>query len=253
MSDVDQKAEALLADMKPTSPSAAPGQNFLPPQTRRDIPGEYGSTPVWRAGEGPPTLFVHGWDDTHRVWRRFAQDFLQNTRPVLVMDLPAHGASKTEHCTPVTAGAAVAEVCAAEGPIDAIIAHSFGCEASVRAIAAGASPDYLILIAPPLLDWAGYQRLKGHDDAVIARALALHRERTGSDMPRTDFRAALADYKGTVLLVGSEADESSPLGLIRDLAESLPGARLIEDDTLSHRDLALDPRILSEITAFLGY
>ena len=253
MSDVDLKAEALLADLNPTSPSAAPGQNFLPPQTRRDISGEYGSTPVWRAGEGPPTLFVHGWDDTHRVWRRFAQDFLQNTRPVLVMDLPAHGASKVDACTPVTAAASVAEVCAAEGPIDAIIAHSFGCEASVRAIAAGASPDYLILIAPPLLGWADYQRLKGHDDAVIDRALALLQERTGSDMARTDFRAALQDYKGTVLLVGSEADESCPISLIRDLAESLPGARLIEDDVLSHRDLALDPRILSEITAFLGY
>ena len=72
-------------------------------------------------------------------------------------------------------------------------------------------------------------------------------------MARTDFRAALQDYKGTVLLVGSEADESCPISLIRDLAESLPGARIIEDDTLSHRDLALDPRILSEITAFLGY
>jgi pimeloyl-ACP methyl ester carboxylesterase len=63
----------------------------------------------------------------------------------------------------------------------------------------------------------------------------------------------LADYKGTVLLVGSDADPSSPLALIRDLAHSLPGARLVEDDTLGHRDIARDPRILSEITAFLGY
>ena len=39
MSELDTKAEALIGDMKPTSPSAAPGQNFLPPETRRDIPG----------------------------------------------------------------------------------------------------------------------------------------------------------------------------------------------------------------------
>ncbi|KCZ94390.1 alpha/beta fold hydrolase [Hyphomonas johnsonii] len=253
MSDLDAAAGALLADMKPTSPSAAPGQNFLPPNTRRDIPGAFGTTPVWRAGEGPPALFVHGWDDTHRVWRRFAQDFLQNTRPVLMMDLPAHGASKIEPCTPETAATSVADVCAAEGPIDTIIAHSFGCEASVRAIANGANPAYLVLIAPPLLDWADYQRQKGHADAVITRALELHRARTGADMTRTDFRAALADYKGAVLFVGSAADASSPLGLIRDLASALPGARLVEDETLSHRDLALDPRILAEIITFLGY
>ena len=253
MSDLDTKAEALLADLKPTSPSAAPGQNFLPPHTRRDVPGQYGSTPIWRAGEGPAALFVHGWDDTHRIWRHFAQDFLQNTRPVLLMDLPSHGASKVEYCTPETASVSVAETCAAEGPIDTIIAHSFGCEATVRAIAAGAHADYLVLIAPPLLDWADYQRLKGHDDETITRASELLAERGGEIMSRVDFREALADYKGAILLVGSQADESSPLPLIRELANGLASAKLVEDDTLSHRDIALDPRILSEITTFLGY
>ncbi|MFH1517047.1 MAG: alpha/beta hydrolase [Pseudomonadota bacterium] len=252
MSELDTKAEALIDDMKPTSPSAAPGQNFLPPETRRDIPGQYGSTPVWRAGNGPATLFVHGWDDTHRIWRRFAQDFLQNTRPVLMMDLPAHGASKADICTPETAGISVADVCTAEGPFDTIIAHSFGCDAAVRAIAAGADADYLVLIAPALLEWADYQRLKGHDDATITRAGELLGER-GGVIARTDYRAALTDYKGAILLIGSEADESSPLELIRQLAADLPTAKLVEDDALSHRDLALDPRILSEITAFLGY
>lgn len=252
MSELDTKAEALIGDMKPTSPSAAPGQNFLPPETRRGIPGQYGSTPVWRAGDGPATLFVHGWDDTHRIWRRFAQDFLQNTRPVLMMDLPAHGASKQDICTPETAGVSVAEVCAAEGPVDTIIAHSFGCDAAVSAIAAGAHADYLVLIAPALLEWADYQRLKGHDDATITRAGELLAER-GGVIARTDYRAALTGYKGAILLIGSEADESSPLELIRQLVADLPAAKLVEDDALSHRDLALDPRILSEITAFLGY
>tara|TARA_R110001606_G_scaffold76760_1_gene177359 strand:- start:322 stop:1080 length:759 start_codon:yes stop_codon:yes gene_type:complete len=252
MSDLDARAAALLGAM-PISPSAAPGQNFLPPNTRSDIPGEYGDTPVWRAGTGPATLFVHGWDDTHRVWRRFAQDFLQNTRPLLLMDLPGHGASKAEACTPVMAGASVSAVCAAEGPIDTIIAHSFGCEAAALAIAAGAAPDYLVMIAPPLLGWADYQRMKGEDDAVITRALELHEETTGGPMSKTDITAALADYEGSILVIGSAADESSPLGLIRDLADSLPGAKLVESDTLSHRDLALDPRILSDILAFLGY
>jgi pimeloyl-ACP methyl ester carboxylesterase len=252
MSELDTRAEALIGDMRPTSPSAAPGQNFLPPETRREIPGQYGCTPVWRAGDGPATLFVHGWDDTHRIWRRFAQDFLQNTRPVLMMDLPAHGASKAGICTPETAGVSVTDVCAAEGPVDTIIAHSFGCDAAVRAIAAGAQADYLVLIAPALLEWADYQRLKGHDDATIMRAGELLAER-GGVIARTDYRAALSDYKGAVLLIGSQADASSPLELIRQLAGDLPAAKLVEDDALSHRDLALDARILSEITAFLGY
>jgi len=109
------------------------------------------------------------------------------------------------------------------------------------------------MVAPPLLCWADYQRMRGEDDAVITRALELHEEKTGAPMSKTDITAALSDYEGSILVIGSDADESSPLGLIRDLAASLPGAKLIERETLSHRDLALDPGILSDILAFLGY
>ncbi|MEQ9179904.1 MAG: hypothetical protein RIF44_14510, partial [Nitratireductor sp.] len=86
--DIENAARALLTELVPTSPSAAPGQNMLPPSARCDV----GETPLWRAHSGPATLFVHGWDDTHRIWRQFAQDFLANSRPDLLMDLPAHGA-----------------------------------------------------------------------------------------------------------------------------------------------------------------
>src|SRR3990167_2316992 len=88
--DIDTAARALPAERVPPPPSAAPGQNMLPPNPRRDV----GETPLWRAHEGPATLFVHGWNDTHRIWRQYAQDFIANARPVLLMDLPAHGASK---------------------------------------------------------------------------------------------------------------------------------------------------------------
>ncbi|MEZ5998465.1 MAG: alpha/beta hydrolase, partial [Hyphomonas sp.] len=155
MDELTAAAEALLADMKPFSPSAAPGQNMLPPNTRRDIPGEIAPSPVWRAGDGAATLFVHGWDDTHRVWRQFAMDFIQNQRPVLLMDLPGHGASTAGNAGWAAAGASVRDVCAAEGPVDTIIAHSFGSIATLRAIELGATADYLVLIAPPLSDGKG--------------------------------------------------------------------------------------------------
>ena len=70
MDKLTEEAKALLEDLKPRSPSAAPGLNLLPPHTRSDVTGETFQTPVWKAGDGAPTVFVHGWDDTHRIWRR---------------------------------------------------------------------------------------------------------------------------------------------------------------------------------------
>ncbi|RIJ28105.1 alpha/beta fold hydrolase [Henriciella mobilis] len=257
--EITEKAEALLAEMRPFAPSAAPGQNFLPPETRRTIPGEFADIPVWRAGDGPDTtLFIHGWDDSHRVWRQFAMRFLQTGRPILLMDLPGHGAaSKAEHCSWPYAGAAVREVIEAEGPVETIIAHSFGCKAAARAVETGAEVDTLILIAPPLDNrergWASRQRKQGVDDAIIEKAQALYKTQTGVEMEGQDFRGALARFRGRILLVGSEADEGCPLQDIRALAESLPNADLVEDYELGHRELALDPGILSSITHFLGH
>ena len=255
--DLDAQAEALLAGMKPTSPSAAPGQNMLPPNTRRDIPGEHGTSPVWRAGDGPATLFVHGWDDTHHVWRQFAMDFIQNQRPALLMDLPGHGASAIETAGWAVAGASVRDVCEAEGPIDTIIAHSFGCIATLRAVELGAKADYLVLIAPPLSEGKGgfreRQMKRGHSKEVIARAEALHLERTGLRISRTDFRGAVEGFFGKVLIIGSHADAECPLEAMEEMVKGLPNVMIYAVDALGHRELAQDHGILADVLTFLGY
>jgi pimeloyl-ACP methyl ester carboxylesterase len=252
----DTEAEALLAKTRPLSPSAAPGQNMLPPNTRRDIPGKFGPSPAWRAGTGPPTLFVHGWDDTHRVWRRFAQHFLQKQMPFLLMDLPGHGASKAENCLWPFAGQSVAEVVAAEGPVDTIIAHSFGCIATMRAIALGARADYVVLIAPPLdpaRNWTARQRKEGASEAAIARAQDLFRDRTGFDIEGFDPSAAMQGFDGKLMMIGSHGDEECPVEPMQALAAGIEGAVMLEDGTLGHRELALDMHVFRQILDFLGY
>ncbi len=256
MSDIAEQAEALLATMKPMSASAGPGQNFLPPDTRRNIRDGDSDIPVWRAMDGPATLFVHGWDDTHRVWRQFAMHFLQTGKPVLLLDLPGHGASKAETCNWVSAGSAVETVCAEEGPVDAVIAHSFGCIAVVRALQLGADIPAIVLIAPPLAGndsgWAARQRKEGVAEDVIEKARDIYQQRHGIPIEYPDFHATLAAYEGRILLVGSEADESCPLSGIRELADGLPNATLAEEIELDHRALALDQGILSQIRHFLA-
>lgn len=246
---MDQAVKALLAELTPGPISAAPGQNMLPPNARRDV----GDTPLWRAHEGPATLFVHGWNDTHRIWRQYAQDFISNGRPVLLMDLPAHGASKAADFSGAAAGKAVLDACAAEAPIDAIIAHSFGCIATANALKAGAKADYVVLIAPPVLGWAEAKRREGADPAVLDSALDFLRTTGKSDLAPFDFTGALAGYSGKLLFIGSDADIGCPLDEIAAVAAKLPGAQVHGVEDLDHRELCLDRDVFERILAFLGY
>lgn len=253
MDKLTEEAEALLKHLKPRSPSAAPGQNLLPPHTRSDVTGETFQTPVWKAGDGAPTVFVHGWDDTHRIWRRFAMDFIQKGRPALLMDLPAHGASTLETCNWQIAGQSISDVCAVHQPIDAIITHSFGSVAAAEAISSGAACDYLVMIAPPLEPWTERHRRKGVPDAVIARAEELLAEQGGHSPSPPELQTALRNFEGRILIIGSRADESCPVAPMETLAAGLDRAEMLVVDDLDHRELALDAGILAQINTFLGY
>jgi Serine hydrolase len=246
---MDPAVRALLAELTPSPISAAPGQNMLPPNARCDV----GDTPLWRAHAGPATLFVHGWNDTHRIWRQYAQDFISNTRPVLLMDLPAHGASKVKAFGSEAAGKSVLDVCTAEAPIDTIIAHSFGCIATASALKAGAKADYVILIAPPVLGWAEAKRREGVDPAVLEGALEVLRAEGRGDLAPFDFTGALAGYSGKLLFIGSDADIGCPFDDISRVAATLPGAEVHGVTDLDHRELCLDRDILRKILSFLGY
>ncbi len=246
---MDPAVKALLAELVPSPISAAPGQNMLPPNARCDV----GETPLWRAHRGPATLFVHGWNDTHRIWRQYAQDFLSNTRPVLLMDLPGHGASKSKEYGGEASGKAVFDVCAAEAPIDTIIAHSFGCIATANALKTGATADYVILIAPPVLGWAEAKRREGADPAALDKALEFVRASGGGELAPFDFAGALAGYDGKLLFIGSDADIGCPLDEISVLAAKLPGAGVHGVTDLDHRELCLHPDVLAKILSFLGY
>lgn len=258
MTDLTEQARTLLDELRPRSPSAAPGQNLLPPDTRKTAKGASGETPLWRAGPGgPATLFIHGWDDTHRVWRHFAMDFIQNGRPVLLMDLPGHGASTQETCDWKNAGEAVHDVAEHFGPVDAIITHSFGGRAAARAIELGVEADYLVMIAPPLSlsgsPFADRQREKGVPDAVIEKAESLFLEERGYKVDGPDMIAALSAFDGKIVVIASHADESCKIEPMRALVDALDDAHLIEFDDLSHRELALDPGVLKSLLASLDY
>jgi pimeloyl-ACP methyl ester carboxylesterase len=61
---------------------------------RHMLPSPQGAVAAWRVGEGPAVLLVHGYADDHSLWSVLIEALIVRDRPLVALDLPAHGFSE---------------------------------------------------------------------------------------------------------------------------------------------------------------
>jgi pimeloyl-ACP methyl ester carboxylesterase len=219
-----------------------------------EVETPYGPVMTWRLGRGPATLLVHGWEDDNCLWGPLADKCVDLGRPVVAMDLPGHGFSKAELASPDAAAKAIAAVAAACGPIDSIIAHSFGCVASMQAMSEGLAVPRAVFIATPIPRMSDrWQRVaeKGVPDDVIERAKALHAAQQADQPPAYDMEAAAEEMTAKALFVHSLDDDACPASNSQILKRAWPGAKIMLMDELGHRLIAQDSATLDRIIDFV--
>ncbi|MET0182164.1 MAG: alpha/beta hydrolase [Caulobacterales bacterium] len=108
-----------------------------------------GEIAVWRAGDGPAVMLVHGWEDDHTLWSPLVEKLLGAGFSVIAFDLPGHGHSSGGGIGVVPAKLALHGVARHCGPIFAIAGHSLGASATLSALSEGVRADKAVIIAPP--------------------------------------------------------------------------------------------------------
>ncbi len=219
----------------------------------REVETPHGKIAAWRLGVGPAVLLVHGWEDDNALWTRLIDALAARGRAVVVFDLPAHGFSEGDVCSPPVAAEAVRQVAAALGPIEAVCGHSFGCPASVLAMEAGLAVERIALIATPLgrrARWDRAAEAMGIGEDVVARAKALY-EAQWPEAARFDLSEAAARMSARALFVHSADDEQVSFAGARSAAAAWPGAEFLLVDGLGHRLVAQDPDIVARVADFL--
>lgn len=267
MSDIrtpplDHGVARLLEAMKPRrrrSPRLAE-----PLREARDLEVEtpYGAVMAWRldpwgsSGTAPATLLVHGWEDDNALWTPMIEALQYVGRPVVALDLPGHGFSPAPDCSTGRAAAAVRAVAEALGPIDTLVAHSFGCPVSTQAMADGLKVDRAALISTGWPGaamsglWARIQEATGADDETVARARAVAAERDKA-FPPFDYEALAARMTAKALFLHSLDDEDTPPSNSNMLADLWSGAALQWTDGLGHRRIAQDEAVIATVVEFL--
>ncbi len=259
--DLDAQAQQVLDALQPRRRARPPLAEPLREAEDREVGTPFGPVMAWRLapwGSSPTTpaaLLVHGWEDDNCLWGPLIEALIEAGRPIVALDLPGHGFSPAEGCSIGRAAAAICAVAEGVGPVDALVAHSFGCPASTRAMADGLPIRRAALIATPMPTatgnyWPKVKAQMGVSDAVIERAQALIVAQE-SIFPTFDYPALAAGMTANALFVHSIDDTDCEPENSRTLADAWPGAQTLWVDGLGHRRLVQDAATVSRVVAFI--
>jgi pimeloyl-ACP methyl ester carboxylesterase len=221
---------------------------------RADLAVEGRRLAVWRLGRGPVVLFVHGWGSRGARLGSFVAPLTAAGFSVVTFDAPGHGASAGRLSSLPQFIAAIREIGARLGPVEAVVAHSMGGAATTLAMARGLEARRVVFIAPAA-DPAGYSErfasLLGLPPDVLSRMRRNLERRFGIPWKEFDVLAAARTMTAPLLVVHDRQDRDVPVADGEAVAAAWTGAQLVVTDGLGHRRIVHDPSVVSRAVEFL--
>ncbi|MBI2381924.1 MAG: alpha/beta hydrolase [Gammaproteobacteria bacterium] len=201
-------------------------------------------------------LLMHGWGGRATQLAAFIPEFVAAGYEVVAVDAPGHGLSAGKQASLFHFANALERALAETGPVEAVIAHSFGGAATALAATRGARFGKAVLIAPPsdlndyldtmcrLLGLSGRVRrdLQARYEAILAT-------------PFAELRVSPENLRGLrqpALVIHDEEDGEVPAETGRRVAAAWPGARFITTRGLGHRRILKDAGVVRLAVDFVG-
>lgn len=209
----------------------------------------------YKWGNGKSTvLLVHGWESHLGQMLSFVEPLIAQGYTVITFDAPGHGASPSQPTTISDFAYAIEDVIDQYGPIEAVIAHSFGAAATVLSLArSSSSVKKLALLAPmtKLDDHLSiFSRIAAFPADMIARLRSRVASHIGEPVEQFDAAEAARSLNLETLVLHDEADQTIAVEHGRQLAEAL-NARFMTTSGLGHRGLLRDDAVIDAVGNFL--
>jgi len=211
---------------------------------------------VYRWGEGPAVLLVHGWHGRGAQLGAFAAPLVAAGFSVVTFDAPAHGRTPGHATNLPEVSEALLTVANAFPPLHGVIAHSFGAACTLAAIRHGLAPRRVVTLSAPsslefLMD-SFAARLN-----ISATVMDVHRRlveaRFGADLWQRYSPAGIARALDIpALLVHDEEDHDVPWQEGEALALAWPGAIRVQTRGLGHRRILRDPEVVARVVTFMA-
>lgn len=197
-------------------------------------------------------VLVHGWTSEAAFMTAFTEPLRRSGMRVVAFDFPAHGLSPGRRTNLADCARAMLSVCDYYGPIDGVVAHSFGGFVALLVAEGGPPIDhahpigrFVLISCPNKLSEVTRNFGKALNLGPAAqRAYERHLERVGH-RPVETFSAAelLRNVDQPVLIVHGRDDDEVTFRNAEDIAAAHPGARLMGFEGLGHRNVLFAPPV----------
>ncbi|MCU7936316.1 MAG: alpha/beta hydrolase [Candidatus Thiodiazotropha sp. (ex Dulcina madagascariensis)] len=224
------------------------------------IDGETIAVRAW--GEGPTILLSHGWGGRGTQFFAFIEPLAAAGYRVVAFDAPAHGDSSGKRTNMLKVSRTAAAVAKQEGPIKALICHSFGCGTALLAI------DRLALSAEKVILFSCFSDILWITErfaeafAMNERSTAAMREEahrrygdafdTPWQWPQLSPLNTIKQVAGDLLLIHDKQDTEVPYDHALKLIKSASGAELITTNRLGHRKILMNKKCIDACIDFIN-
>jgi len=209
----------------------------------------------WSWGSsGPNVYLVHGWAGVGGQLAAFGPALLANGFRVVTFDAPGHGVSEGRRSSIVHFAKALQAAVVSQGPAYAVIAHSLGAAATLRAITRGLAVERVILLGPTRgpRDWAEqFRRQLGIPRPVMEQMRVRSERWLGARWEEFDVPEMARGQRAPMLLFHDRNDAEVPWSDGAAIASAWPGARFVTTVGLGHRRILRDEHVVADSVAFL--
>jgi len=235
-------------------------ERTLPKSEHFDIPLYEGITLQgyqWGKKSDPKVLLVHGWSTTSRSMSHFTEALLKANYQVLSYDALRHGNSKGTFSDLSSWADSVQAALKVIGPVECIIAHSFGGAAVTVASKLDLKTEKLVLIAPIHDISAVADNFAGHLNIPLS---IVEQMRTYTwDHHKANFEKYGKNWKDILnssfhvptLIYHDSEDKEIPIIHSELLCQKWPWAELRPTHGLGHRTILDDDDIVEGVLTFI--
>jgi pimeloyl-ACP methyl ester carboxylesterase len=210
---------------------------------------------TWGWGSGPSVLLVHGWGGRGAQLGGLVRPLVARGFSVATFDAPGHGASDAGSVTIPEIAGAIRTVGETRGPLAAIVAHSVGATAAVRALWEGLEAGAVVLIGPAadlVTPSVRFSEMFGFSREVRERMHRRIEARAGRAWSVFDAVELAPALTTPVLVVHDRGDAEIPWQHGAAIARAWRGAELLMTEGLGHRRILKDPDVVAASVAFIA-
>ena len=210
---------------------------------------------TWVWGDGPPVLLVHGWGGRGAQLGALVAPLLAQGFSVTAFDAPGHGASDAGTVTIPEITSAVRAVAESRGPLAAIVAHSAGAAAAVRALWEGLDAGAVVLVGPAadlVTPALRFSETFGFSRDVRERMRQRIEARVGRQWSAFDALALAPALTAPLLVIHDRGDAEIPWQHGAAIARAWRGGEMLMTEGLGHRRILRHPDVVAAAVAFVA-